>query len=172
VIGVVAAQSITVSTARGAVRVESGLPFIEGEVLDRLRDGRSVRLDFELSVLPGPRGAVVAASRQSFNLSFDLWEERIAITKLGAPPRSISHLRVRDAETWCLENLSVPLSDLAQLGRDSSFWVRVAYAAPDAGAADSDSTLTLRRLIDVLSRREQTRAIGTSIVGGPYRLPH
>jgi hypothetical protein len=167
-----AAQSIVVSTTGGMVRVRSAFGFIEGDVLDRLRDGRSLRLDFELSVLAEPRGSVVAAARQSFNLSFDLWEERVAVTRIGKPTRSVSHLRPRDAEVWCLENLTLASTELGRLTRDTPFWIRLAYTAPDVPAMNSreDETYTLRRLIDVLSRRPRDGDLGKTVEAGPFRL--
>ena len=167
-----AAQSITVSTTGGAVRVRSAFGFIEGELLDRLRDGRSIRLDFELTVSRQRTEAPIAQVKQSFNLSFDLWEERIAVTRLGAPPRSVSHLRPRDAEAWCFDNLLVPRADLGTLANDAPFWIRLSYTVPDATASDSDAddTFTLRRLIDVLSQRPRGNGLGKSIEAGPFRL--
>jgi hypothetical protein len=169
------AQSLDVSTTGGMLRVRSGFGFIEGAVMDRLRDGRTLRLDFELTVFDGPRGGgeAVAAARQSFNLSFDLWEERIAVTRAGKPPRSVSHLRPRDAEVWCLESLAIARTELSRLTRDTPFWIRLAFQVPDQAAvqdSDGDETLTIRRLIDVLSRRPRQGELGRSIDAGPFRL--
>ena len=167
------AQSLDVSTTGGMLRVRSGFGFIEGAVMDQLRDGRTVRLDFELTVLDGPRGAAVAAARQSFNLSFDLWEERIAVTRAGKPPRSVSHLRPRDAEVWCLESLTIARTELSRLTRDTPFWIRLAFQVPDqvpVPASDADETLTIRRLIDVFSRRPSQGEPGRSVDAGPFHL--
>ena len=167
------AQSVAIDTSGGAVRVRSGFSFIEGEVLDQLRDGRSVRVDLELTVLTEPRGTVMAAAKQSFNLSFDLWEERLAVTRIGSPPRSVSHLRPRDAETWCLQGVSVPLTDLGKLGRDTPFWIRVAFQVPDLVApddAEADDLFTIRRLIDVFSRRPRDGDREKVVEAGPFRL--
>ena len=82
------AQTLTVRTVADALHVRaSGLGFISGPVLDRLQDGRSVRVDFDLIVLEKPNGAVVTRAQQSFNLSFDLWEQRFAVTRIGPMPR-------------------------------------------------------------------------------------
>ena len=66
-----------------------------------------MRVDFELTVLSQPEGPIVKREVQGFTLSFDLWEERFAVSRAGSPPRSISHLRANDAENWCLENLTM-----------------------------------------------------------------
>jgi hypothetical protein len=168
-----AAQTLNVRTAANELHVRSSeLGFIGGPVLARLHDGRSVRIDFELLVLEKPRGTIIARVLQSFNLSFDLWEQRYAVTRIGPMPRSISHLTARAAEDWCLDNVTVPLTSLGRVGRDTPFWVRVEYRIPDqAPAADpAESTFTLQTLIDVLSRRRESQNRAKSVEAGPFRL--
>jgi hypothetical protein len=173
VVAPLVAQSVTIDTTGGVVRVRSGFSFIDGEVLDQLRDGRSVRTDLELTVLSEPRGRVLAAAKQSFNLSFDLWEERLAVTRLGSPARSVSHLRPRDAETWCLQGVSIAHADLTKLGADTPFWIRLVVQVPDLGITDdagTDDVFTIRRLIDVFSRRSRDGDLVKVAEAGPFRL--
>jgi hypothetical protein len=76
-------QSATVSTVGANLHVRApGFGFIKGEPLVRLKDGRSVRVDLELAVLAKPSAAAAAQSRQTFVLSYDLWEERFAVTQM------------------------------------------------------------------------------------------
>ena len=168
-------QSTAVLVVGDALHVTaSGFGFIRGEVLARLRDGRSVRVDLELSVLAKPRTAPAAQSRQTFVLSYDLWEERFAVTHASTPAQSISHLTSSAAEMWCVERLSVPLSALGRLGRDSPFWIRLASRSQemaDPPDSDNDTVFTLRGLIDALSRRTPTDDATQSIEAGPFRLP-
>ena len=167
-----AAQTLTVRTVSNELHLRSsGLGFIAGPVLDRLQDGRSVRIDIELIVLEKPRGSIVARALQSFNLSFDLWEQRYAVTRIGPMPRSISHLTARAAEDWCLDNVTLPVTSLGRASREP-FWVRVDYRVPDqTAAADAgDSTFTLQTLIDVLSRRRESQDKAKSVEGGPFRI--
>jgi hypothetical protein len=168
-----AAQSLTVRAAGDMLQVRgSGLRLIEGVVADHLKDGRSVRVDFEMSILDKAQGAAATQNRQSFTLSFDLWEQRYAVTRLGAAPRSISHLRARDAEAWCLENLSIPLTALGRFARDLPFWVRVEYRAQDqpSPAPEPGPLFALSTLIDALSRRSAEAALGRSFESGPFRI--
>ena len=167
------AQSVVVSAGADRVRVRSGLSFIDGDALNQLRDGRSLRLDFELAVLSGPRGSVVAVAKESFNLSFDLWEERIAVTRLSTPVRSVSHLRPGDAESWCLEHLAVTRHQLGGLTNNAPFWIKLSYQTADPIVepdAPDDEFFTIRRLIDVFSRRPRDGGAGKSIEAGPFRL--
>ncbi len=167
-------QSVTIKTAAGALQVQApGFGFIEGPVSDRLREGRSLRVDVDLAVLDQPKGAVVAQTRQSYSLSFDLWEERFAVTRVGTPARSISHRTAKNAEAWCLEHLSIPLTALGRLGRDMPFWIRLEYRVQESAAttdATADEGLTLAALIERLSRRRDQGPPGRSVEAGPFRF--
>ena len=88
----VGAQSTLAQRVGDAVVVRAPtFTFIKGEPLVRLKDGRTVRVDLELGILPGPGGQPAAGTRQIYVLSYDLWEERFAVTQVGVPSRSISH---------------------------------------------------------------------------------
>lgn len=167
------AQSLTVRTSGDMLQVRgSGLRLIDGIVADHLKDGRSVRVDFEMTVLDRSQGGTVTQNRQSFTLSFDLWEQRYAVTRAGAPPRSISHLQARDAEAWCLENLGMPLSSLGRFARDLPFWIRIDYRVqdqPPSGSTDG-AMFGLGTLIDALSRRRPEEALVHSFEAGPFRV--
>ena len=167
------AQALSISTVNGELHIKApAFGFIEGAVMERLKDGRTVQLVFDLVVLARSRGAELAQEKQAFNLSLDLWETRLAVTRLGKAPRSVSHLRPPDAEAWCLDNLAVPLSSLGTLARDTPFWLKLSYRVdPDRpkGTPD-DSGFTLQGLIDRLSRRGQEGLTGRTIEAGPFRL--
>ncbi|HSC28185.1 MAG TPA: hypothetical protein VLD67_12980 [Vicinamibacterales bacterium] len=168
------AQSLTVARVGDALRVRApGFGFIQGEPLARLKDGGSVRVELELAVLDRPGASPAARSRRTFVLSYDLWEERFAVAQVDSPSRSISHLTSRDAEAWCLDQLSVPVSALGRLGGDLPLWIRLEYRIVDGGntpAPDDDTGYTLRGLIDALSRRPKADALTRSIEAGPFRL--
>lgn len=169
-----AVQAVTIRRDGALVRMRApSFTFIEGEVLNRLRDGRALQLDFTLAALTSARGDAVTETRESFNISFDLWEERFAVTRLTAPRRSVSHLRARDAEVWCVDHLTLSLSDLARLGRNGRFWIRLAFEvqAPPRPPGQQEATYTLRRLIDYLSQRGDEDAPRRSIDAGPFRVP-
>jgi hypothetical protein len=168
------AQSLTVSAVADALRVQArDFNLIDGPVLARLKEGRSVRIDFELTVLGEPEGAAVTQVMQGFTLSFDLWEERFAVSRTGSPPRSVSHLRARDAESWCLQNLTIPVAALNQHGRRNPFWIRLAYRVQDVASAPNEAPgerFTIGGLIDRLSRRREQDDLAKSIEAGPFRL--
>jgi hypothetical protein len=131
-----------------------------------------VRVDLEFAILPKTGAAYVAQSRQAFVLSYDLWEERFAVTQVGTPARSAAYLTTAAAEAWCLERLTVPVSALGSLGRDAPFWIRLEYHILDGDAAsvDNGAGYTLQGLIDALSRRRKAQEWTHAIEAGPFRL--
>lgn len=167
-----AAQAVTVDMSGGALHVRApDFHFLSGDSLARLRDGRSLDAELVLTVMAEPDGRSVAEARQSFELSFDLWEERFAVALADTPRERASHLTAEDAEAWCVSHLAVPLSALARLGARAPIWVRVEYVVETAtGTATRDAGFTIGRLIDLLSRRRQGE-VRSSVSAGPFRLP-
>ena len=167
------AQNISISRNGEALAVQApGLGFIRGETLARLKDGRSARVDLDLTVLPGPGGTPAARGRQTYVLSYDLWEERFAVTLAGPPPRSVAYLTANAAEAWCLEQLTIPVSALGAL-RAAPFWIRLEYRILDgdsSGARDEGSGLTLKGMIEALSRKPKTTSLTHAVEAGPFRL--
>jgi hypothetical protein len=161
-----------VTTADGAVHVQApGFRFIEGAVLARLKDGQSVRVEIEVRVLDGPGGAAAAVGRQICALSYDLWEERFAAAVTGGPTRSNSHLTAAAAEAWCLRQAAVPLHELGTLGRDRPFWIRVEFRMVNGVESPPEPRgLTLRGIVEALSRRGQPGEVSRSMDAGPFRL--
>lgn len=168
------AQGVTIDTSGDALKIRApGFSFLKGEPLVRLKDGRTVRVELSGLVLPGPGKSPVAAARRVFALSYDLWEERFAVTMVEARPQSVSHLAQAAVEAWCVDHLTIPLAALAALGRDQQFWIRLEYRFVDSdGVSDQpDSGYTLQALIDVLSRRRKNEASPHALEAGPFRTP-
>jgi hypothetical protein len=165
-------QSMTVTTTGGVVRVQApGFRFISGAPLARLKDGLTVRVELDIRVLAGPGAAAAAAqSRQTFVLSYDLWEERFAAAVSGTGSRSVSHLTAGAAEAWCIQQLTVPVSGLGSL-RSQPFWIRLESRILN-GKIDGreDEGLTLRGIIDTLSRRQASEKTSHSAEAGPFRI--
>ncbi len=171
---VVLAQSVTVARTGNGITVRAPeFSFIKGAPLARLKDGRPVRVDLELDVLPGPGGTAAAQGRQTYVLSYDLWEQRFAVTQAGSSPRSIAYLTSGAAEAWCLEQLTVPESALGRLGRELPFWIRLGYRVVDADTSldDGSGDFSLRGLVEALSRRRRIDPQTQVIEAGPFRLP-
>lgn len=167
------AQTLTVDTVGDALKIRVvGFSFLKGEPIARLKDGRSVRVELAAMVLPGAGKPAAATVRRIFALSYDLWEERFAVTAVDARSHSVSHLMLAAAEAWCVEQLAIPVRALGALGRDQPFWVRLEYRMIDADAPTDPegSRYTLQALVDALSRRRKSDSSSQSLEAGPFRL--
>lgn len=169
------AQPVRVTSTGGALTLRAtGFSFLKGDPLARLKDGRAVRVEMALFVLPEPGKSPAATVRRIFSVSYDLWEERFAVATVESRPRRVSHLNAAAAEAWCLDQLAVPIDGLGSLGTNAPFWIRLEYRIldGDAGATDDEgSPFTLQALIDALSRRRRPEVPGDTIEAGPFRLP-
>ena len=168
------AQTVTINTVGEFVKIRApGFSFLKGDPLARLKDGRSVRVELAAMVLPAPGKSPAATTRRIFALSYDLWEERFAVTTVEARSQSASHLMMAAAEAWCVEQLAIPVSALGALGRDLPFWIRFEYRilAGDGTSDPENSGYTLQALIDALSRRRKTESSPRPLEAGPFRLP-
>jgi hypothetical protein len=168
----VSAQAVTVDTIGDALKIRAPtFSFLAGDPLARLKDGRSVRVELAAMVLAAPGKSPAVTTRRIFALSYDLWEERFAVTAVDAR-RSVSHLTLAAAEAWCLDQLAIPVRTLGTLGRDAPFWIRLEHRVLDGGGAtvEEDSGYTLQALIDALSRRRKSESSPHVVEAGPFRL--
>ena len=172
--GRLSAQTLTIDIVGEVLKIRApGFSFLTGDLLARLKDGRSVRVELAAMVLPAPGKSPAAIARRSFALSYDLWEERFAVTTVDTRSQSVSHLTMAAAEAWCVEQLAIPVNGLGALGRDLPLWIRLEYRALDGDnpSAAEDSGYTLQALIDALSRRRKTESSPHTLEAGPFRLP-
>jgi hypothetical protein len=163
---------LTIDTVGEALRIRApGFSFLKGDPLVRLKDGRTVRVELAAMALPAPGKSPAATTRRAFVLSYDLWEERFAVTAVDTRSQAVSHLTLAAAEAWCVEQLAIPLRALGALGRDVPFWIRLESSVLEGdGASDtSDSGYTLQALIDLLSRRRKTESSPQAVEAGPFR---
>ena len=165
------AQTLNVRAEAGRVRVSPAkIQCLEGRQLDKLHNGASVSFSLQLTLLGETRTTVLARSAGRFAVSFDLWEERFAATRLGALRKNASHLTASEAEAWCLDNLILPSAGLSP---ESSFWVRLDVRPEEANegpALGEDLGVTLARLVELFSRPPQLGETHRRAEAGPFRL--
>ena len=146
------------------------LHFLAGKPLDRLKDGAAVVFLTQLTLTTDNFATVLRRRPERFVFSYDLWEDKFSVTKLGEGQRTVSHLSAAAAEAWCLDNLAISASGLPQ---DHPFWLRfeLRTAEPrDEAAVIGDSGLNLTRLIEIFSRRPRDLEPHWSADAGPLRL--
>lgn len=168
------AQTLTIDIVSEVLRIRApAFSFLAGDPLARLKDGRSVRVELAAMALPAPAKSPAATTRRSFTLSYDLWEERFAVTSVDMRSQSVSHLTMAAAEAWCVEQLTIPVSALGALGQSLPLWIRLEARVLDGDSmSDADnSSYTLQALIDILSRRHKAEPAPHTLEAGPFRLP-
>ena len=146
------------------------LHFLAGKPLDRLRDGAAVAFLTQLTLTTDNFATSLRRTPERFVFSYDLWEEKFSVTKLGEEQRTASHLSAAAAEAWCLDNVAISSTGLPQ---DRPFWLRFDLRAAepkDEAAVIGESGLNLTRLIEIFSRRPRDEQPQWTASAGPLRL--
>ncbi len=166
-----AAESLTVTWDGDDLHVAAPqVHFLAGKPLDRLKDGASVVFLTQLTLTTDHFATSFRRIPDRFVFSYDLWEEKFSITKLGEGQRTISHLTAAAAEAWCLDNVAISSTGLPQ---DRPFWLRFELRAAepkDEAAVMGESGLNLTRLIEIFSRRPRDEQPHWTADAGPLRL--
>lgn len=129
--------------------------FLEGKVLERLRNGQSVTFDFQLQLLDGPK--TLTRSLQRFVLSYDLWEETFSAVHLSqlaprTPVDSILRLKREDVAGWCLGRMKLPLPTIDKL-KPLTLQLEIRSAGPKlANPLRPQGNVDLGVLVEVFSR--------------------
>ena len=89
------------------------LHYISGRPLARLRNAEPVAFDFQVKLSTANKTNVVKQSAARFVISYDLWEERFAVTKTTPARKTASHLTANEAEVWCVQEMSLDLAGVA-----------------------------------------------------------
>ncbi len=150
------------------------LRFLGGKPLQRMKDGVTVAFIGQLTVTSEPNSFVAdARSVSRFAISYDIWEEKFAVTRFGensASKRSVSHLSEAGVERWCLDNLTV---DRSALPANRPFWVHLDLRAEDPRdqlGIVGDPGINITRLIEIFSRPVKATQQRWLLDRGPFKL--
>lgn len=153
---------ISVSTAR--------LEVIRDPVLTRLKSGSPVAFDFHLTLWSGTRSNLRRRAFERFVVSYDLWEEKFAVTGLRKPVLSATRLTPEAVGPWCVRQIKLANLDLT---RDERIWVRLDVRAvdpkQDADLFDSGG-VSLVNLIEMLSRPARRDTLRWTLESGALRV--
>jgi hypothetical protein len=147
------------------------LRFLAGKPLESIRNGRAVAFDFQLTLNSG--AAQVARTLDRFVISYDLWEEKFSVTRLprdGTGRKQIAHLSDEAAQSWCLENVTLPTKGVPA---DQPFTVALEIRAVDlrdARAILTEPGISLTALIEIFSRPTRSQQPKWNLQHGPVRL--
>ena len=150
------------------------LNFLSGKTLERLKDGASVAFIGQLTVTTTPNAIIPEArSVARFALSYDIWEERFSITKMGEKPdsrRSVSHLSAQAAQNWCLDNLAI---DRSLVPADKLVYVQLDLRVEDPRdpvGIVGEPGINITRLIEIFSRPAKSAQPPMVLRNGPFRV--
>ncbi len=155
----------------GTLRVVAPqLRFIAGSALERLKNGAPVPYALQLALSTDRWATILQRDIERFVLSYDLWEEKFSVAKMGHPRKAVAHLAARAAEAWCVDELSVPCTALSQ---EQPFWIRLDVRAEnpaEQAELDRQDAMSLTKLIEIFSRRMKKDQTGWVMEAGPMRL--
>lgn len=165
------AQELVVRNNGDLIRVSAPkVHFLTGKPLQRIRDGRAVPYDFQLTVLDDPKGPVLRRSLERFVFSYDLWEEKFQVKRLRGGGAS-TRLSAESAEAWCLDQMAFSPSGLPA---NKAVWVRLEIRAQEPKEEmplSDEGGISVATLIEVFSRAQRTREQNYwRLESGPMRL--
>jgi hypothetical protein len=167
-----AAETVEPRLVEGNIRVTAPhLHFVMGHALDRLHNGSPVPFAIQLALSTDRWMTIAQRDIERFVVSYDLWEEKFSISKLGSPRKAVSHLNARATETWCVEEMALPSAGGSE---KQQFWLRIEVRAENPGDEDAplltEDGVSLTRLVEMFSRRtrnDQTRWVAEA---GPFQM--
>lgn len=145
------------------------LHFIAGQQLERLRNGASVPFDFQLTLSSGSKSNTLSRALERFVVSYDIWEEKFSVIRQRDRRMSSVRLTATQAESWCLDNLSLPASGISS---DKNLWIKLEVRGAesrDQFAAAGDG-ISLTTLIEIFSRPVRGPVDHWAAETGPFRI--
>jgi hypothetical protein len=148
----------------------AGLHFLTGKPLTRLKDADTVTFLSQITLYSDERGTIFRRVPERVVVSYDLWEERFAVTIPGASKRSMSHLTADQAESFALENLAISALGLAP---NRPFWLRFelrAASQKELSRVVGETGISLSGLVEIFSRKPGADDPYWTRSAGPLRL--
>jgi hypothetical protein len=150
-------QELVVRSADDELHVAAPqIHFLKGKPLELIHNGNAVPYDFQLSVLAESKSVVLRRVFDRFVFSYDLWEEKFSVMRMRGTRVQASNMSAPQAEAWCVEKMSMPLSGLPA---DQPLWVRLEVRSQDPHDRTATDTegMSLKALIDLFSTASRGR---------------
>lgn len=127
------------------------LDLMRPAIFARLKNGGTVTYDFHVALWVGNRQTVRRRAFERFIVSYDLWEEKFAISGLRKPRAGVTNVDSRSIAAWCAEHIAIPAGDIKP---HESIWLKLEIRAadPKKDPALLDEGLNLINLVEILSR--------------------
>jgi hypothetical protein len=145
-------------------RLEFSAPrtdFFAGAPARRLRNALEVPFSIKTTLWSGDKNHVFATAVDQFVVSYDIWatkeDEAYTVVKTFAPTKRASHLSAKEAQAWCLNQMSL---DTTGLSGNQPLWARLEIRAEDplrkgsvlGGSVNESGISLISPLIDLFSR--------------------
>ena len=146
------------------------LHFLTGTALQRLHDGATVPFDFQLTISAGVKSNVVGRSLARYMLSYDVWEEKFKVVRLGNFDKFGSRLSATAAEAWCLQNTFL---SAGALPTDKPLWARLEVRSVETreqASLSADQGITITTLIELFSRPTRSQQDRWALESAPFHL--
>jgi hypothetical protein len=163
-------EGLQVRLERERIRVAAPqLRFVTGNPLERLHSGAPAPFAIQLSLSTDRWSNTLLRDIERFVFSYDLWEEKFSVAKLGRPRRTVSQLEVRAAEGWCVDEMAL---DPAGIAERQPFWLRLEVRAENPGEQPLDVSegVSLTKLVELFSRRGKREPSRWELDAGPLLL--
>jgi hypothetical protein len=162
------AQTVSVKLEGDQLRVAAPqLHFLGSDALQRLHNGIAVNYIFKIGITPNRYSRPTTVTSYRFVISYDIFEEKFAVSRIEPNPRSITHLSENAAQLWCLDSITLSTTGMAA---DQSFWLTLEYQTVEPKPATDPSESLIGQLIDVFSKKAQREESRGTITGGPFNL--
>lgn len=139
-------------------RLEFSAPhtdFFAGKPMDRLKYGIEVPFLIRTTLWSGNHNHVFRSAADRFIVSKDIWDQTYQVVKTEAPGKTVAHLSAKDAQAWCLSQMSL---DTTGLSDTEPLWARLEIRAepPRDGGILGDSVnssgISLTSLVELFAR--------------------
>jgi hypothetical protein len=143
------------------------LDLIQPRLLAQLKQGATVAFDFQLALWVGNRDTVSRRTFERFVVSYDLWEERFAVTTLRKPQTRATGMVAASVGAWCLQNLGLPAP---KLNPADKMWVRLDVRTVENRRdveVSPEEGLSLASLVEVFSRGAKSGESRWTLESGP-----
>jgi hypothetical protein len=151
------------------------LHYLTGRPLARLKNAEPVAFEFQVTLAAISQSNVVKQNTARFVISYDLWEERYAVTKVTPTRKTASHLTAAEAETWCVQEMS--MLDVNGIAATQPLWARMEIRADDERESRlfsreniTDAGISLTSLIERLSKPPKSTQLHWTLETGPVTL--
>jgi hypothetical protein len=159
-------EDLQVRWSGSEVRVAAPrMRWLSGRPLERVRNGAAAPFDFQLSAWQDDRSTLIGRAFERYIISYDLWEERFAVTQTRLARRRVTNLTLAAAEAWCVDQITLPLADGSR-----RVVLRLEVRAAEPSEFDADAGISLATLIDLFSRPSRPQQTRFHVESGLVRL--